>query len=175
MIDHRQQGSLAADLRSFDTTSGGWLTVLRWYLVVIAAGNLVWEFAHLPLYTIWRTGSRGEIIFAAVHCTGGDILIGTVSLVLALMLSGGGWPTAPLAYLRVAALTIAFGLVYTIFSEWLNIVVRKSWAYSDLMPVVRGMFLGLSPMLQWLVLPAAAFWLAWRRLDVGQRQAGSGL
>ena len=54
---------------------GGWLTALRRYVVVIGLGNLAWEFAQLPLYTIWHEGSLGEIVFAAIHCTGGDLLI----------------------------------------------------------------------------------------------------
>ena len=29
----------------------------------------------MPLYTLWSTDTVGEIVFAAVHCTGGDILI----------------------------------------------------------------------------------------------------
>ncbi len=60
----------------------GWLSLLRHYLLAIAAGNLIWEFAQLPLYTIWRTGTPGEIVFAAVHCTGGDILIAGAALVI---------------------------------------------------------------------------------------------
>src|SRR5258707_6409697 len=52
-----------------------WLIVLRRYLLISAFGNLAWEFAHLPLYTIWQQGTPTDIIFAAVHCTGGDILI----------------------------------------------------------------------------------------------------
>ena len=40
------------------------------------------------------------------------------------------------AHRRVAALTIGFGAACTVFSEWLNVVVRQTWAYSDLMPVV---------------------------------------
>jgi hypothetical protein len=174
MSDNRQQAGSPAAVRGVGATSAAWLPALRWYLGVIALGSLAWEFAHLPLYTIWKTGRGGEITFAAVHCTGGDILIGTASLVLALVLGGGGWPNAPPAYLRVAALTVGFGLAYTIFSEWLNIVVRKSWAYSELMPVVPGTTVGLSPLLQWVLLPAAAFWLARRRLHVGRRQAGFG-
>jgi len=170
MSDSRQR----AAVRTAAATPAAWLTVVRWYLGAIALGNLVWEFAHLPLYTIWKTGRSGEIIFAAVHCTGGDILIGTASLVLALVLGGGGWPNTPLAYLRVVALTVGFGLAYTTFSEWLNVVVRKSWAYSELMPIVPGINVGLSPLLQWVVLPVAAFWVARRRLCVDRRQPGSG-
>ena len=56
------------------------------------------------------------------------------------------WPAR--AHRRVAALTIGFGAGYTVFSEWLNTVVRKSWAYSDLMPAVPVIGTGLSPLLQ---------------------------
>jgi hypothetical protein len=47
----------------------------------------------------------------------GDILIALSSLVLALFLVGDpAWPAR--AHRRVVALTIAFGLAYTVFSEW---------------------------------------------------------
>ncbi|NJO24109.1 MAG: hypothetical protein HC868_15810 [Sphingomonadales bacterium] len=144
------------------------MTALRWYLVAIAVGNLVWEFAQLPLYTIWTTGSTGDIVFAAVHCTGGDILIATASLVFALLLCGAGRPITHQTYRRVAALTVAFGFAYTVFSEWLNVVVRKSWAYSELMPIVPIVDAGLSPLLQWIILPLAAFWWAGKRLSTRQ-------
>jgi hypothetical protein len=49
------------------------------------------------------------------------------------------------------------GLVYTVFSEWLNVSVRGSWAYASAMPVVPILGTGLSPVLQWLVVPAASF------------------
>jgi hypothetical protein len=145
-----------------------WLTALRWYLVTIALGNLAWEFAQLPLYTIWNTGSTGDIVFAAAHCTGGDILIATAALVFALLLWGAGWPMARDIYRRVAALTVVFGLAYTIFSEWLNVVVRKSWAYSELMPIVPIVDAGLSPLLQWIVVPLTAFWWVNKRLSAHQ-------
>ncbi len=48
------------------------------YLVAIALTNIDWEFAHVPLYTLWETGCRGEIILAVFHCTGGDILIASM-------------------------------------------------------------------------------------------------
>jgi hypothetical protein len=165
MTDQSRAGTAAARAGGIAEEPAAWLTALRWYLVAIAVGNLVWEFVQLPLYTIWKTGSTGDIVFAAVHCTGGDILIATASLVLALLFCGAGWPTARRAYRRVAALTIVLGLAYTIISEWLNVVVRKSWAYSELMPIVPVVEAGLSPLLQWIVLPLAAFWWAARRLS----------
>jgi len=104
-------------------------------MVLMALGNLAWEFAHMPLYTLWETGTRGEIIFAALHCTGGDILIALAALMAALFLFGNGfWPAQ--TYRRIAVATIAIGLAYTLFSEWLNIEIRAAWAYRDLMPVI---------------------------------------
>ncbi len=136
-----------------------WLAALRVYFVFVLPANLAWEIAHLPLYTIWAEGTPGEIAFAVVHCTGGDLLISLASLSLALLLAGeAGWPAR--GFSRVMALTLVFGVGYTIFSEWLNIVVRKSWEYSELMPVVPVIDAGLSPVAQWLVIPAAGLVLA---------------
>jgi hypothetical protein len=117
------------------TVSSNWLTALRAYLATVAGADLVWETLHLPLYTLWRTGTVGEKIFAVVHCTFGDLLIALATLALALILVGHrDWPAR--RFTQVAALTLFFGLGYTIFSEWLNVIVRKSWAYSSLMPVI---------------------------------------
>jgi hypothetical protein len=134
------------------------------YLSVTAAGNLAWESLHLPLYTLWRTGTPGEQAFAVIHCTGGDILIALTSLVLALITAGSRrWPDN--RYRRVASAAILFGLAYTVFSEWLNVIVRHTWAYSERMPVLPlfGFNLGLSPVLQWVMVPMLGFCITWAR------------
>jgi len=137
------------------TNTRQWLTILRRFMGFVAAANLVWEFAHLPLYTLWETGSAGEIIFAAVHCTGGDILIALSTIILALFLFGRpDWPQA--RAWPVFAAAIVFTVGYTIFSEWLNIEVREAWAYRDIMPVTPLVDAGLSPIMQWIAIPLAA-------------------
>lgn len=141
-----------------------WLAVIRRYLIAVAAGHLVWEFIHLPLYTIWQTGNLGALLFAATHCTGGDILIATASLMLALIVFGQDWPHDCHSFRRVAAASVLSGLSYTIFSEWLNTTVRKTWAYSELMPVIPGIETGMSPVMQWLLIPLGGFWWASRLL-----------
>ncbi len=64
------------------------------------------------------------------------------------------------------------GLAYTVFSEWLNVNVRRSWAYSDLMLILPPFGTGLSPVLQWLVVPFVALWAVQRgnRLLSGKRR-----
>ena len=143
--------------------SPNWLAGLRAYLLTVAVADLLREMAHLPLYTLWRTGAPGEELFAVLHCTGGDLLIALASLIFALMLVGHrDWPVRRFG--AVAAVTLVFGFGYTVFSEWLNVVVRKSWAYSDLMPVISifGLSLGVSPLLQWMAVPTLALYVSRR-------------
>lgn len=149
--------------------------MLRRYFLFIAPANLAWEVAHLPLYTLWWESGLRENAVAVVHCTGGDLLIATASLVLALLcFAERSWPEE--SFLRVAAAAVAIGVGYTVFSEWLNIEIRGSWAYTDRMPVVPILGTGLSPIAQWLVIPLAAFWLARRRsLGRGRRWSAAQL
>lgn len=135
-------------------------TLIR-FGTAIAIGSLVWEMAHVPLYTLWQTGTWGEIAYAVIHCTLGDFLIATACLGGAVSLLGRhGWPGR--GYAKVAATTIAAAMYYTVFSEWLNVELRGSWAYRDLMPTMPILGTGLTPVLQWLVVPAVAFWWARR-------------
>ncbi len=125
------------------------------YLACVAALNLVWETLQLPLYTRWNESPPVAIAFSVVHCTLGDVLIATISLIAALILFGEkNWPLD--RYWRVALMAGAMGVIYTVFSEWNNTVVTRTWAYSSLMPTLWG--IGLSPILQWLLIPALAFW-----------------
>jgi hypothetical protein len=46
---------------------------------------------------------------------------------------------------------------YAILSEWLNVKIWRSWAYTSAMPLLPGTGTGLTPLLQWLIVPALAF------------------
>jgi hypothetical protein len=125
------------------------------YLIIGAIGNLVWEAIQIPLYTIWRTGTWREIFIAVTHCTAGDVLIATATLLLAALFAWLlGW--RPFGY-PMAATATALGIAYTILSEWLNVAVWHTWSYSPAMPVPPWLGTGLAPTLQWLVVPASAF------------------
>lgn len=143
-----------------------WPAALRPYVATVAIGNLVWEAAHLPLYTIWRDGTAGENAFAVVHCTVGDVVLAMATLAVAWVVAGDrDWPTR--GFWPVAVLAVPLGVGATVFLEWLNVVVREAWAYSDLMPVLPffGFEVGLSPLLQWVVVPSLALWRARRHGD----------
>jgi hypothetical protein len=142
-----------------------WLTVLRRYLIASAAAHLSWEAVHLPLYTIWREATAADLAVAVLHCTAGDLLIALASLMLSVAVIGDNrWPHA--RYLAVALVAIVVGLSYTVFSEWRNVTLGR-WAYSEYMPIVPPLGTGLSPILQWAVIPPTLLWLSARRRDSG--------
>ena len=129
--------------------------ILR-YLGISAVLHPAWETAQVPLYTIWHDGTAGQIAFAVIHCAAGDMLITAAMLALAIGLASlARWR---LFGPRMALTAIICGLAYTVYSEWFNVVVRRSWAYTETMPVLPPLGTGLSPLLQWIIVPI----ISWR-------------
>ena len=131
------------------------------YIPLLGALNLFWEIAQLPLYTLWSEGSPAFIAYAVIHCTLGDVAIGTLALLIALIATRARAVQA-WRWRQVALFLVIPAVGYTALSEWINTIARGSWAYSALMPVVNlGSFvIGLSPLAQWIVIPPVALWLA---------------
>ncbi len=130
-----------------------WLGFVRRYMVLSALANLLWEFLQMPLYTLWQDESVLKIFLFGLHCSAGDVAIASAALLSALLLVGTkDWPQR--GYRKVAYMTIFLGLAYTAYSEWLNVYIRKSWAYAPSMPLVPPLDLGLVPLLQWLIIPS---------------------
>jgi hypothetical protein len=152
----------AADTRWYEDRTA-WRLVASRYLPLLAGFNLAWEIGHMPLYTLWEEGEPGYIAFSILHCTVGDVMIGAGALAAALLLARAR-AAATWNWLAIASIATALGLAYTLFSEWLNTEVRGAWAYGSTMPVVRlgSLEFGVTPMLQWLLLPPLALWLARR-------------
>lgn len=144
-----------------------WSLILRQYLPGLAVYSLIWEMAQLPLYTLWAEARPGQIAFAVVHCTVGDILIGMAALLLALILLRSGapkdWPMR-----KVGMIAVLLAIFYTLPSERINIAMGN-WSYSSWMPVLPFVEVGLSPLLQWIVVPLAAL----RRVEVKIQRPGS--
>ena len=139
-----------------------WSLILRRYLPALALANVAWEVTQLPLYTIWAEGRPAQLVSVVAHCTAGDLLIGLAALSAALTVFCGGnpgrWPLG-----RVALLTTVLAVIYTTLSERFHLN-NGSWAYSTLMPIVPWIDVGLSPLLQWILVPLTAFWWMSRRL-----------
>lgn len=130
-----------------------WVLIVRRYLPCLALCSLLWELAQLPLYAIWAEAGPARIAYSVVHCTAGDVLIGVTALLIALSIAHAGDP---------ANWPVLLAVVYTSVSERLNLY-RGSWAYSPWMPVLPWLHVGLAPVMQWVLVPAAAVWWATRQ------------
>lgn len=135
-----------------------WLFIFGRYLPYLALFSLGWEILQLPLYTLVVDARPALIAYAVAHCTAGDILIGTLALMAALAICGADaradWPRR-----KIILVALLIGIAYTILSERYHLA-SGSWAYSSLMPMVPGLKIGWSPLLQWLVVPVTAWRLA---------------
>lgn len=129
------------------------LSLISWSFFL----NFFWEVAQTYFYTL-RDSPFPTMLYGWFHCTLGDVIINTGSFSFISMLNRSRrW------FLKLNALNfvsfLLIGLVYTVFSEWLNVHIFKSWAYNELMPIVPLINVGLTPFLQWLVIPPIAILL----------------
>ena len=133
------------------------------YRLAARAAEVSHHFRRLPP----RMGIRAT---AALHHLGdGDVEREPAGLAAQ---ASPAWPESSLRSVYLAA-TVT-GVTYTIYSEWLNTTVRQSWAYSEWMPVLPVTGTGLSPLLQWIVVPTLALWFAVGRRPWGGLRADLG-
>mgnify|MGYP001151943983 CR=1 FL=1 len=84
--------------------------------------------------------------------TEGDVLIALAMYATAGMaLWRADWPTS--RPWTGGAIVVIGATAFTAWSEWYNVYRAGYWAYSASMPLILG--IGLSPLLQWIILPAA--------------------
>ena len=134
--------------------------------------NLVWEIGHIGLYTLWGEAAPLVIVWSIFHCTLGDVLIALgVFAFAAIVFRRVDWPMSHRLF--GGALAVVAALVFTAQSEWYNVYRSGAWGYSSSMPTIFG--IGLSPLLQWLILLPAMV-VAHRALEpllVRQKSANS--
>jgi len=112
--------------------------------------NLVWEIGHISLYTLSREATPPVIAWSIIHCTVGDVLIAVgLFAFAAIVFRRVDWPMSHPLF--GSALVVIAALVFTAQSEWYNVYRSGAWGYTSSMPTIFG--IGISPLLQWLILP----------------------
>ena len=125
--------------------------------------HFVWEFLQVPTYAGMAEIAHLQGIKVCKSATIGDVgfaltAFWTASLVARTRHWIGDQVALPvLVFLGTGiALTVGFEFYYT--------QVTQRWTYSDLMPLVPPFGTGLSPLLQWIVIPPLVLWLSRRYL-----------
>lgn len=131
--------------------------------------NFFWEVVQTYFYTI-RDSPFSAMLYGWIHCTLGDVIITIGSFWLVSILSRNRrW------FLRLNRLSfigfIIVGVVYTLFSEWLNVHIFRSWGYNESMPIIPYIKVGLTPFLQWIIVPPAVILLVRHYLLLDQEVA----
>lgn len=136
-----------------------WSLPVRWMGLAVLLHGL-WETAHLPLYVLWDDPDTVRMVRYVLHCLAGDVLITVgVYLLTAIVFRDFDWPMRQPG--TAGSFMLATGLGYTVLSEWYNVYRLGAWAYQPAMPLIAG--IGLTPLLQWIVVPALMLFIT-RRL-----------
>ena len=139
--------------------AGNW-----WVPVMVLASfsfllHFLWEMLQVPLHAGMAGMAHWSGVVVCAKATAGD-----VAIALAAYVTAAGFARARhwrASRVRVATY-LAVGVAITLVLEWLNVYVWHRWAYSTAMPLVLG--IGISPLLQWVIVPPLALWLMQRHV-----------
>lgn len=136
-----------------------WRAIPEIQLLVLALPlELLWEVAQFPLYTVWHEGDWNYILYGLAHCTLGDLIILLVIYwIVALLNRDRNWHINTV--LPNGFLFTVLGVVYTVYSEIMNVRIKGTWDYTVLMPVVPVIEIGAMPLMQWILIPPVLLWL----------------
>lgn len=124
--------------------------VLALLYVVSVTFNYIWELLQAPLFA--PESLPTNFWFHCFVASLGDGVIVLLLFVLGWIASGRrNWWVRPRLYEYV--ILILAGVSLAVLIEWTAIHVLQRWAYSQSMPRIPGLEVGLVPVLQMLLLP----------------------
>ena len=132
---------------------------LVWVFIVAVLLNYVWELAQAPLYVGLQNYNAGVFWHCFVASLGDGIM--------ALLIVAAGWFTLRESdwFLRPRVrgylVIITAGLVMAVLVEWVAVHILNRWQYTENMPKLPGLDIGLVPIAQMLVLPPLIFRIAY--------------
>lgn len=116
--------------------------------------NLVWEFLHTPFFVFDQQATPYSLTGCLLFCSGIDsIMTLTAFWVASVFERNRFWFLDMRA--RQLLLFVGTGLLLALVSEYTAVHYRNIWDYSSWMPVLPALNIGLTPFLQWLLLPFA--------------------
>lgn len=121
--------------------------------------HFLWEMLQVPLYAEMACMAHWSGIVVCAKATGGDVLIALAAYATAAAFMHTWHWRASRAHV---ATYVAVGVAVTVVLEGLHVYVWHRWAYAPAMPLLLGN--GVSPLLQWAIVPPLALWLMQRHL-----------
>lgn len=128
--------------------------------------NFPWEIWQMPLFRCLEmfAWSYGEAVAFITIASAGDAAIAVVAFwTVAAATRARGWILGP-APSHVMGF-VGVGLAITVVGEWFATRVLNLWQYTEAMPTLPLLGTGLSPLLQWTLIPPLLVWLVRRQLS----------
>ena len=125
--------------------------------------HFVWEFLQVPTYAGMAEMAHWQGIKLCTSATIGDVGFALTAFWTACLVARTRYWMDNQAALP-ALVFLGVGIALTVGFEFYYTPVTQRWTYSDLMPLVPPFGTGLSPLLQWIVIPPLVLWLSRRYL-----------
>ncbi len=126
--------------------------------------NFAWEVIQGPLYKSF-TYSISHIAFCALASVADAIMVLLLYLGFALIYKDPLWAKG-LTFQRVFILMVVGGIGASLAE--VRHLVADNWAYDVSMPIIPAVGVGLSPVIQFMVLPALIYYLAFYFRESGK-------
>ena len=145
------------------STAGSSRSLWWFFLVLVAAAfalNWLWEMVQMPAYAEMAGRPWPDTLRLCTVATLGDVVFTLAAVGVGTLASGQPrWAAA--GRWNVYATASLLGAAFAVIIEW-KALTDGRWSYSERMPIVPVLKVGLYPLLQLSVLTPASVWLAAR-------------
>src|SRR5438128_10093250 len=126
----------------------------RWiaFLLLVVALNFAWEMVQAKWFVTMHGLALLPATLLCFRAALGDLVITAIAFALAALVARSAtWPAERLVVMP-AAVFVAVSIAITVAFEVFALSTGR-WRYAETMPTLFG--IGVLPLLQWLLLPAA--------------------
>lgn len=139
--------------------------------VVAVPFNYFWEIAQGFLFVGMDWGSVSTWVHCFIASLGDGFLVWIIFAVGWLTFKRSDWFVDPRGLHYSVMLIVGLGLGVVV--EWIAVRLINRWTYTEQMPLIPGLVIGLVPVIQMVVLPPVIFfvvaaWIKHREVNSNQ-------
>lgn len=124
--------------------------------------HFIWELLQIPTYAGMAQLDHWTGVLVCTQATLGDAAFAlTAFWITSIAARSRRWMSMPTTWHVLSYLSVGIGL--TIGFEYYYTRITHRWTYSELMPLVPPFGTGLSPLVQWVVVPLLVLFVVRRQ------------
>ena len=134
--------------------------------IVSALGNFGWEISQMPLYSFSGVTTSGYAEFIKLHwitAAKDGLIVVALYLLVGILVRNVSWGKR-FSYRRFIFL-ISLGLLWAVGIEYHAVFSAHRWAYSAAMPLLPVVKVGVSPVVQMIIVPLLSILLVRKQLS----------